>query len=100
LIISNAIIKFLLLGNSIETSSPIIEIFLNRIWVEIKRFFEFKYLARTYGDGLALELVAGQFGQGPEGVLPPVHADEGAAPGRDQIDCKQQNKIGREIFFK
>ena len=45
-----------------------------------------KFKFKLYRDGFALQFVSGQFGEGPVGVLPPVHADEGAAPGGYQVD--------------
>jgi len=40
----------------------------------------------SHGDGFALELVAGEFGEGAVGVLAAVHADEGASARRNQVD--------------
>ena len=60
------------------------------------------YLISSYRDGLALKFVAGQFGEGPVGVLAPEHADESASARRNQIDggdLAVRAKSVRQLFL-
>ena len=45
-----------------------------------------KRAIKKYRNRFALEFVARQFGERPMSVLSPVHAHEGAAPRRDDVN--------------